>query len=68
MTDRTRRLEFLVLGRSPRGSHRLAPTPVTNPGSSARRTTLLNFSVGTHIANVGDQSGGELEPPLRTIT
>ncbi len=56
MTNATRPLEFLVLGRSPDEASGW-PHPVTISVHSRGKTTLLNFSMGPPIANVGGQRG-----------
>ncbi|GAB3817303.1 hypothetical protein GCM10028820_18030 [Tessaracoccus terricola] len=47
-------LDFIVLGHSPDGATGW-PHPVTISVHPRGRTTLLNFSVGPHAANVGGQ-------------
>ena len=55
MTDRTQQLlDFLVLGHSPDGASGW-PHPVTIAIHPRGKTTLLNFSMGPHIVNVGGQ-------------
>lgn len=55
MADRTHELlDFLVLGHSPEGATGW-PHPVTISIHPRGRTTLLNVSMGPHVANVGGQ-------------
>jgi hypothetical protein len=55
MPDKTHALlDFLVLGHSPEGATGW-PHPVTISIHPRGKTTLLNFSVGPHAANVGGQ-------------
>ena len=55
MADRTHpRMDFLVLGHSPDGASGW-PHPVTISVHPRGKTTLLNFSVGPHVVNVGGQ-------------
>lgn len=55
MADDTRvPLEFLVLGHSPDGATGW-PHPVTISVHPRGQATLLNFSMGPHIVNVGGQ-------------
>ncbi|UUV34041.1 hypothetical protein NQK81_11505 [Amycolatopsis roodepoortensis] len=55
MADHTSgQLEFLVLGHSPEGATGW-PHPVTISVHPRGKTTLLNFSMGPHIVNVGGQ-------------
>jgi hypothetical protein len=55
MSDRTHGLlDFLVLGHSPAGATGW-PHPVTISIHPRSKTTLLNFSMGPHIVNVGGQ-------------
>ncbi|MCK0111022.1 hypothetical protein MWU75_02555 [Ornithinimicrobium sp. F0845] len=55
MADTSRgQLNFLVLGHSPKGATGW-PHPVTISIHPRGRTTLLNFSMGHHIVNVGGQ-------------
>ena len=55
MTEHTRRrLNFLMLGHSPAGATGW-PHPATIAVHPRGETTLINFSMGPHIANVGGQ-------------
>jgi|GEM_PF-1522561 len=55
MADQSReQLDFLVLGHSPDGATGW-PHPVTISVYPLGEMTLLNFSKGSHIANVGGQ-------------
>ncbi|GAT72536.1 hypothetical protein MHM582_1010 [Microbacterium sp. HM58-2] len=54
MTDETRRLEFLVLGQTTDDASGW-PHPVTISVHPRGERTLLNFSKGPPIANVGGQ-------------
>lgn len=49
-----KRLEFLVLGHSPEGASGW-PHPVTISVCARGKKTLVNFSMGPHIVNVGGQ-------------
>lgn len=50
------RLEFLVLGHSPDGASGY-PHPVSISVHSRGERTLINFSLGPHLVNVGGQRG-----------
>lgn len=52
--DDREQLEFMVLGHSPEGAVGW-PHPVTISVHPRGKTTLLNFSMGPHIVNVGGQ-------------